>query len=342
MVAVTRLDLEADEYRSQLWAVPTDASAPARPLTTGHRDSAPGVLAGRPVAGLPERGAGRQAAGVGAAHRGRRAPPADRPPARRRGAGVVAGLPPAGLRRAGTGAGPLRDGGGRRPRAEPPRLITTLQYRLDGVGFLADRRSQVFVVDLPADFDDDTAVLPEPRQVTTGDADCADVTWRPDGARAGLRLRAAPARRPRPGPRRLRVGRRHRTAAGHRLARRLRAARLRTRRPRSTSPPSRSRAGRRRLRGPAGGALPGDRRAGADAAAGSRAAPPRRRDAGDRAGTAPSWWGSSAGARSSCCGYRWTAGRRRCWSTARSPSAGSRPGAAWWSPPWRTTGPPGS
>ena len=35
------------------------------------------------------------------------------------------------------------------PAAEPPRLITTLQYRLDDVGFLTDRRSQVFVLDLP-------------------------------------------------------------------------------------------------------------------------------------------------------------------------------------------------
>ncbi len=41
VVAVTRLDLDADEYRSQLWAVPTDGSAPARPLTEGHRDTAP-------------------------------------------------------------------------------------------------------------------------------------------------------------------------------------------------------------------------------------------------------------------------------------------------------------
>src|SRR3954470_19011650 len=41
VVAVTRPDLDADEYRSQLWAVPTDGSAPARPLTSGHRDSAP-------------------------------------------------------------------------------------------------------------------------------------------------------------------------------------------------------------------------------------------------------------------------------------------------------------
>ena len=41
VVAVTRLDLEVDEYRGQLWAVPTDGSAPARPLTSGGRDSAP-------------------------------------------------------------------------------------------------------------------------------------------------------------------------------------------------------------------------------------------------------------------------------------------------------------
>ena len=38
------------------------------------------------------------------------------------------------------------------------------------------------MLDLPADFADDTAPLPEPVQVTTGDADCEDVTWRPDGA----------------------------------------------------------------------------------------------------------------------------------------------------------------
>src|ERR687889_2374367 len=41
VVSVSRLDLDADEYRSQLWTVPTDGSAPARPLTHGHRDSAP-------------------------------------------------------------------------------------------------------------------------------------------------------------------------------------------------------------------------------------------------------------------------------------------------------------
>src|SRR4051794_41808025 len=41
VVAVSRPDLDGDEYRGQLWAVPTDGSAPARPLTSGGRDSAP-------------------------------------------------------------------------------------------------------------------------------------------------------------------------------------------------------------------------------------------------------------------------------------------------------------
>ncbi|TFV61224.1 S9 family peptidase, partial [Geodermatophilus sp. DF01-2] len=41
VVAVTRADLDADADGSRLWAVPTDGSAPARPLTSGTRDTAP-------------------------------------------------------------------------------------------------------------------------------------------------------------------------------------------------------------------------------------------------------------------------------------------------------------
>ena len=67
VVAVARPDLDADEYRSQLWAVPTDGSAPARPLTSGAPRQRAGVLAGRPLAGLPQRGAGRPAAALAAA-----------------------------------------------------------------------------------------------------------------------------------------------------------------------------------------------------------------------------------------------------------------------------------
>jgi dipeptidyl aminopeptidase/acylaminoacyl peptidase len=181
VVAVARPDLDADEYRSQLWAVPTDASAPARPLTSGHQDSAPAFSPdGRWLAYLSAEPGGKPqlhvlptAGGAGRRltdhHLGAGAPVWS-PDSRR--LAYTARVPEPG--RYGTAEGVA-------PAAEPPRLITTLQYRRDGVGFLDDQRSQVFVLDLPEDFADDTLPAPEPVQVTTGDADSTDVTWRPDG-----------------------------------------------------------------------------------------------------------------------------------------------------------------
>ncbi|MDK3256396.1 S9 family peptidase [Blastococcus capsensis] len=182
VVAVEWPDLEADEYRSQLWAVPTDGSAPARPLTSGQRDADPAFSPdGRWLAYLGTESGGRPQIRVlptsgGASrrltshHLGAGAPVWS-PDSRR--LAYVARVPEHG--RYGTVDGVDA-------AAEPPRLITTLRYRLDGVGFVRDRPSQLFVLDLPADFADDTAPLPEPVQLTTGTADCADVTWRPDGA----------------------------------------------------------------------------------------------------------------------------------------------------------------
>ena len=182
VVAVTRLDLDADEYRSQLWAVPTDGSAPARPITSGERDTAPAFSPdGRWLAYLGAEHGGKPqlhllptAGGIARRltdHRLGAGTPVWSPDSRR--LAYTARVPEQGR------YGTVEEVG---PGAEPPRLITTLKYRLDDVGFLADRRSQVFVLDLPADFEDDTAPLPEPLQVTSGDADCEDVTWAPDGA----------------------------------------------------------------------------------------------------------------------------------------------------------------
>jgi dipeptidyl aminopeptidase/acylaminoacyl peptidase len=181
VVAVTRLDLDADEYRSQLWAVPTDGSAPARPITSGERDTAPAFSPdGRWLAYLGAEPGGKPqvhllptAGGIArrlTEHRLGAGAPVWSPDSRR--LAYTARVPEQGRYGTVEGVG---------PRAEPPRLITTLKYRLDDVGFLTDRRSQVFLLDLPPDFEDDTAPLPEPLQVTSGDADCDDVVWGPDG-----------------------------------------------------------------------------------------------------------------------------------------------------------------
>jgi dipeptidyl aminopeptidase/acylaminoacyl peptidase len=181
VVAVSRLDLDADEYRGQLWAVPTDGSAPARPLTAGSRDTAPAFSPdGRWLAYLSAEPGGRPQVHVlptsgGAARTLTSCPlgagaPVWSPDSRR--LAFVARVPEEGRYGTVEGVG---------PEAEPPRLITTFQYRRDDIGFVADRRSQVFVVALPEDGSDDAAAPPRPVQVTTGDADCADVTWSPDG-----------------------------------------------------------------------------------------------------------------------------------------------------------------
>jgi dipeptidyl aminopeptidase/acylaminoacyl peptidase len=54
------------------------------------------------------------------------------------------------------------------------RVIDRLFYRLDGVGFIHDKRQHLFLVDLAAG---------EPQQLTDGDWDDKDPAWSPDGTR---------------------------------------------------------------------------------------------------------------------------------------------------------------
>ncbi|MGY1739390.1 MULTISPECIES: S9 family peptidase [unclassified Blastococcus] len=174
VVAVTRPDPAGNRYRSQLWAVPTDGSAPARPLTTGGRDTAPAFSPdGRWLAYLGASGDEPPQLHV--------LPTAGGAPRRLTDAPLGAGTPvwsPDSRRLAWTAR---VDTTGEDADADAPRLITALRYRLDGVGYLAGRHSQVHVLDLPGDLDDDAAAVPAPAVVTRGDADCADVCWRPDG-----------------------------------------------------------------------------------------------------------------------------------------------------------------
>ncbi|MGY1744876.1 S9 family peptidase [Blastococcus sp. SYSU D00695] len=172
VVAVTRPDPAGDRYRSQLWAVPTDASAPARPLTSGGRDTDPAFSPdGRWLAYLGATGDGPPQVHVLPAAGGAARRLTDLP--------LGAGAPvwsPDSRRLAWTArTGPAADPGA-------PRLVTTLRARRDGVGYVDGRPSQVHVLDLPDDLADDGVPVPGPVVVTEGEADCTDVCWRPDGA----------------------------------------------------------------------------------------------------------------------------------------------------------------
>ena len=174
VVSVSRPDLDADEYRSDLWIVPTDGSEPPRRLTHGPRDSQPWFSPdGRwiafvrtaegakpqlyllPVAGGEPRRLTDHPLGVSS--------PAWDPTSSR--LAYVARIPEP--KRYGTDDDIT-------PGKEPPRRITSRKYRLDNLGFTRDRRPHVFVVGIEEDA--------KPTQLTDGDWDDATPAWSPDGS----------------------------------------------------------------------------------------------------------------------------------------------------------------
>lgn len=182
VVGVTRPDLEGDEYVGHLWLVPTDGSAPPRPLTRGHRDTSPAWSPdGRWVAFVRAEPKGKPQVHVVEATGGEPVALTDAP----LGAGdprwspdsqrlvFVARVPDAGRY--------VPDGD---PSAEAPRLITTFQYRMDDLGFTFDRPRHLFVVDLPTPLlerGERPAALPTSRRLTDGDGDVHAPRWLPDG-----------------------------------------------------------------------------------------------------------------------------------------------------------------
>jgi dipeptidyl aminopeptidase/acylaminoacyl peptidase len=174
VVAVGRIDLDANAYRGDLWVTPTDGSAPPRRFTTGRRDGRPGFSPdGRWIAFLRAGDEDKPQLHVMPADGGEPRRLCEHPlgaeafawsPDSTRIA-YVARVPEPG--RYGTDKDVP-------PEKEPPRRISTFQYRLDNLGFTNDRRPQVFVVDALTEG-------AEPVQLTRGDYEHGDPAWSPDG-----------------------------------------------------------------------------------------------------------------------------------------------------------------
>jgi len=178
VVSVVRPDLTSDEYVGHLWSVDLVGEAGARPLTRGHRDTAPDISAdGRWVAFLRAEPEGKPQVHVVEAAGGE--------PIRLTDAPLGASEPrfsPDGSRVAYVARVPeegryAADG---KPGSEDPRHITELKYRSDGVGFFRDRPQHVFVVDVPRDGERPSQV-PEPVALTAGDVGVSGVRWLPSG-----------------------------------------------------------------------------------------------------------------------------------------------------------------
>jgi dipeptidyl aminopeptidase/acylaminoacyl peptidase len=185
VVALRGVDLDADDYTSQLWLVYPDGSTPPRQLTRGWQDGAPAVSPDgrwlafvRAVRDEPTRDADPRTASVGKPQVW--IMPLDGGEARRLTdhplgvEGPLAWSPDA--TRLGYPARVPEEGRyGKIPADhEPPRRITRMRYRFDGIGFTGDRRRHLFVVDVVAE-------AAEPVQITEGDFEHSELDWSPDG-----------------------------------------------------------------------------------------------------------------------------------------------------------------
>ncbi|HEY1570763.1 MAG TPA: S9 family peptidase [Pseudonocardiaceae bacterium] len=67
------------------------------------------------------------------------------------------------------------------PGAEAPRRITRMDYQIDTLGYLVDKRRRLFVLDAGPVLAGGTEA-PEPTELTDGACDVTDPAWTPDGA----------------------------------------------------------------------------------------------------------------------------------------------------------------
>ncbi len=198
VVSVTRPDYDADAYVGQLWEVPLDNRSPRR-LTRGFRDTAPRYSPdGTALAFLRADQGGKPQVFLAESRGGEPQQLTDQPlgvsgfewsPDSRR-LVLTARVPEEG--RYGTVDGVSAG-------QEDPRLVSGFKYQMNGVGYIGDKRSHLFLLDVPAlgeepfvkpvgraarsTEEDATSAFPALKQLTDSDADHSAPMFAADGSR---------------------------------------------------------------------------------------------------------------------------------------------------------------
>ncbi|WP_024366892.1 alpha/beta hydrolase family protein [Arthrobacter sp. TB 26] len=201
VVSVIRPDFDADAYVGQLWTVPLDPGAPPRRLTRGFRDTAPDFSPDGQILGFLRAAAGgKPQLHIVEAGGGEPQPVTDAP------LGVSAFAWSPDSRRILYSARTPEEGrygstDGVSAGSEDARLITDYQYRMNGVGYTADKPVQLFLIELPelgaeptvppkgralkartaAGGSTDTGLLPAARQLTAAATDHTGASFSTDG-----------------------------------------------------------------------------------------------------------------------------------------------------------------
>ncbi|WP_022899270.1 S9 family peptidase [Humibacter albus] len=193
--ATSRPDLGADAYVGQLWSVEVTRDGTPRRLTRGFRDSAPQFSPdGSAIAFLRAEPGKPAQLHIMAATGGEPVRLTDRT------LGVTEfAWAPDGSKVAFVSRDPEQGRYGTvegvDASAEPPRRFTTYRYSANGLGWMRDRRSQVYLVDVPAPGAEPVVqpaasssgpaeplpATPEARQLTSDDAEHGAIEFSPDG-----------------------------------------------------------------------------------------------------------------------------------------------------------------